>query len=310
MQPIARFLCLALALPLAFPASAAAPGNELNKRVLIIGIDGCRFDAVRTARTPNLDRIIDEGGLAQPTRIYPAHYREADTISGPGWSNILCGVWADKHQVLDNQFTSPNYDQFPHFFTRLKQARPDAFTASFSDWDAIAQKIVRDADINYDASGEGKPWDEGDQEIADAASKLLNTGDPLATVAYFGQVDETGHKDGFHPSVPTYIAAIERVDGHIGQLLDAIESRSSRDDEDWLILVSTDHGGSGTGHGGGHDNPEVACSWLIVSGESAARGPISGEHGQVDLVATALTHLDIEIDPGWKLDGQAVGLKQ
>ncbi len=290
---------------MARPAVAAEPA----KKVLVIGIDGCRFDALKQAEAPHLDALMQEGSVAQPTRIFPAHYREADTISGPGWSNILCGVWADKHRVMDNEFTAPNYDEFPHFFTRLKEAQPEAVTASFSDWGPIAGIILRDADVTLDANKTDKDYVSGDVEVAAAASKYLREADPTATVVYLGQVDEAGHKEGFHPSVAPYVKAIEQVDGHIGELLAAIESRPTRADEDWLILVTTDHGGSGTGHGGGHDNPEVACSWLVVSGDAARPGKIGGERGQVDLVPTALAHLGVEIDPAWKLDGAAVGLK-
>jgi len=290
---------------MAWPVAAAEP----VKKVLVIGIDGCRFDAVKQAEAPHLDALMSAGAVAQPTRIFPAHYREADTISGPGWSNILCGVWADKHRVMDNEFTAPNYEEFPHFFTRLKEANPDAVTASFSDWGPIAQKIVSSADVVFDASQTDHDYVTGDVEIAAAASKYLREADPTATVVYLGQVDEAGHQEGFHPSVAPYVKAIEQVDGHIGELLEAVESRPTRQDEDWLILVTTDHGGSGTGHGGGHDNPEVACSWLVVSGDAAQPGKIAGEHGQVDLVPTALQHLGVEIDPAWKLDGAAVGLE-
>jgi arylsulfatase A-like enzyme len=48
---------------------------------------------------------------------------------------------------------------------------------------------------------------------------------------------------------------------------------------------------------------------MVVSGDGAKPGVIAGEHGQVDLVPTALEHLGVELDPGWKLDGEAVGLK-
>jgi hypothetical protein len=288
-----------------WPVVAAEP----VKKVLVIGIDGCRFDALKKAEAPHLDALMAAGAVAQPTRIFPARYREADTISGPGWSNVLCGVWADKHRVMDNEFTAPNYEEFPHFFTRLKEAQPEAVTASFSDWGPIAGVILRDADVALDAEREDHNYQLGDEEIVAKASEYLGEADPTATVVYFGQVDGAGHADGFHPSVPTYVGAIERVDGHIGKLLKAIESRPTRDDEEWLVLVTTDHGGSGTGHGGGHDNPEVACSWMVVSGDGAKPGAISGERGQVDLVPTALAHLGVELDPAWKLDGEAVGLK-
>ena len=287
------------------PLAAAEP----VRKVLVIGIDGCRFDALNKADAPHLDALIEGGAIAQPTRIFPAHYREADTISGPGWSNILCGVWADKHRVMDNEFTAPNYEEYPHFFTRLKEAQPEAATASFSDWGPIARNILRSADESLDAEDDSHDYVAADEKVAAAASMHLREADPTATIVYFGQVDEMGHKDGFHPSVPTYVEAIKRVDGHVGALLEAIESRPNRTNEEWLILATTDHGGVGTGHGGGHNTPEVACSWLIVSGDGAARGKIAGERGQVDLVPTALKHLGVAIDPAWKLDGEAVGLK-
>jgi predicted AlkP superfamily pyrophosphatase or phosphodiesterase len=292
-------------LAVAGPLVAAEP----VKKVLVIGIDGCRFDALKRADAPQLDALMDHGAVAQPTRIFPARYRDADTISGPGWSNILCGVWADKHRVMDNEFTAPNYEEYPHFFTRLKAARPDAVTASFSDWGPIAQRILSDADVTLDADPDDHDYAAGDKEVTAAASKYLREADPTATIVYLGQVDEAGHKEGFHPSVAPYLQAINQVDGHVGDLLAAIESRPTRGDEDWLILVTTDHGGSGTGHGGGHDNPDVACSWLVVSGDAAQRGKITGERGQVDLVPTALAHLGVDVDPAWKLDGTAVGLK-
>lgn len=299
-----------LAITLAVVGSASPlVAAEPVKKVLIIGIDGCRFDALRKAETPNLDKLAEQGGVAQPTRIFPSHYREADTLSGPGWSNVLCGVWADKHRVMDNEFTAPNYDEYPHFFARLKEARPEATTASFSSWGPIARNILRSADESLDAEDDSHDYVAADERVAVAAVKHLREADPTVTVVYLGQVDEMGHKDGFHPSVPTYIEAIERVDGHVGKLLEAIESRPNRKNEEWLVLVTTDHGGVGTGHGGGHDNPEVACSWLIVSGDGAAQGKIAGERGQVDLVPTAFKHLGVAIDPAWKLDGEAVGLK-
>ena len=49
--------------------------------------------------------------------------------------------------------------------------------------------------------------------------------------------------------------------------------------EDWLIIVSTDHGGKDKGHG--QDIPECRTIFLIVSGKSAVRGAIepADHHG-------------------------------
>jgi predicted AlkP superfamily pyrophosphatase or phosphodiesterase len=292
----------------------AADAVAKMKKVLLIGIDGCRFDALQAADTPHLDALLEHGAVARPIRIFPARYREADTVSGPGWSSILTGVWADKHGVLDNAFKSPRYDKYPHFFTLLKRAQPDAQTASLVDWAPIRDEITSSADVNpefaidQDAPGDAA-YATADAAITKAATKLLAEGDAAATFVYLGQVDETGHADGFHPSVATYVAAIERVDAAVGTLFDAIQRRPTYAAEDWLVLVTADHGGQGTGHGGGHADPDVAASFLIVSGDSAVRGTIDQECGLVDVAPTALTHLGVKLDPAWELDGRAVGLR-
>ena len=43
------------------------------------------------------------------------------TISGPGWSSILCGVWSDKHLVVDNSFSGNNYFNFPPIFKYINE---------------------------------------------------------------------------------------------------------------------------------------------------------------------------------------------
>jgi predicted AlkP superfamily pyrophosphatase or phosphodiesterase len=286
---------------------AQDPGQQ---RVLVIGIDGVRPDALAVAQTPNLDRLVRAGAFADTTQILGTRYSKSNTISGPGWSSILTGVWADKHGVHDNEFKGKNYKQFPHFFQRLKDQFPQARTASFVDWSPIDEHIVTAADLkkNYPSANVGE-YIEHDAEIARDASLHLKDGDPHATMVYFGSVDETGHKVGFHPSVKPYVAAIEVVDRQVGQLLKAIDSRPSRKRENWLILVSTDHGGKGTGHGDGHKVPEIRTVFLIVSGTAARQGKIQQQTYLVDLPVTALVHLGVKIDPAWKLDGQAVGLK-
>src|SRR5690606_13119491 len=116
---------------------------------------------------------------------------------------------------------------------------------------------------------------------------------------YIGQVDEAGHSKGFHPTVPEYIAAIERADRLVGQVLSAVDSRPTRAEEDWLIIVTSDHGGSGLSHSNGHNNPEIRNSMLIVFGNDVRPGELASPVEIVDAVATAATHLGIKIDEQW-----------
>ncbi|MBX3444802.1 MAG: alkaline phosphatase family protein [Planctomyces sp.] len=293
---------------------AGADGAEPARRALVIGIDGCRPDALEAAQTPHLDALAVYGTYFDGTDIrQPTRTDAANTISGPGWSNLLTGVWPDKHNVLDNKFTAPNYDRYPHFFERLKAARPEARTASFSTWPPIARIITRGADDvrNFpdvdpdDLDG----YTQGDGEAAAACIENLKGEAADSIVLYLGQVDECGHKHGFHPKVPEYIAAIEQVDRHIGDVLAAVREREASGNERWLVVVCTDHGGSGTDHGNGHDNPEIRRTFLIVSGAGALQGRSEEPTWQVDVVPTVLTYLGVELRPEWELDGRPVGLQ-
>ena len=290
-------------------ASAASAEDAARKKVLLFGIDGCRPDALRTAETPHLDQLIREGAFADDTQILGERYRDNDTVSGPGWSSILTGVWADKHGVNGNEFRQPNYEEYPHFFRRIKDAQPSAFTASLATWAPITEKIVTAADVSRQLREPKESYGKGDEAVAAEAVRLLREENPTAMFVYLGNVDETGHVHGFHPSVEPYVTEIETVDRLVGTVLQALRERPSYGEEDWLILVGTDHGGQGTGHGNGQNVPEILNGFLIASGPAAARGKIEQPTYIVDIVPTALAHLGIDIDPAWKLDGRPVGLR-
>lgn len=301
---IRRFLLLALLACLPVSSLFAA---EKSKHVLLLGIDGCRFDALTKAKTPNLDKLMANGSYSPTALILGDRYQKNDTVSGPGWGSIVTGVWADKHNVQDNGFKEPHFDKFPHFFHYVKERMPDAKTLSIINWSPIKTFMVSSADISIDTTSIPKAYKMWDDAAAAYAVDLIDKEKPTAMMLYFGEVDETGHAHGFHPTVPQYIEAIEHVDSLVGKVLEAIDKQN---DQAWLIAVTSDHGGQGTSHGGGHDKPEILNSFLIVSGPAAEKGKFDEQVYIVDAVPTLLTYLGVEIDDAWQLDGHAVGLKR
>ncbi len=130
------------------PLLAATPvATRAQKRVLIIGMDGTRPDALLKADTPTFDELIRTGAFTDTAQILGTRYQKNNTISGPGWSSILTGVWADKHGVNNNEFTGKNFELFPHFFKRVKLLQPDSQTVSLVSWGPIHEHILSEADI-------------------------------------------------------------------------------------------------------------------------------------------------------------------
>jgi len=278
-----------------------------SNRLLVIGIDGCRPDALAAAETPNLDALIKSGSFTDKTQILGSRYRDNDTVSGPGWSSFLTGVWADKHGVNDNSFEGKKYEKFPHFFRRIKDRWPNARTGSFVDWEPIDTHIVEAADVRVVHPAKGAAnYAENDILLARETSQFLSSGNPHVAMVYFGAVDETGHAHGFHPDVPEYINAIETVDERVGEVVRAMTQRANYARENWLVVVSTDHGGKDKGHGDGHKVPEILTTFLIVSGPDSVKGSIDQPTYVVDVAATGLTHLGVDLPDD--MDGKAVGL--
>lgn len=289
----------------AFHSNADQPKT---RKLLYVGVDGCRFDSIQKAKTPNLDRLMENGSYTGQCRILGERYQKNDTISGPGWSTIYTGVWADKHGVNDNSFAGKNYSRYPHMFARFRREYPSARLASFVTWAPIHDHIVSNADVSRKFERD-KNYPAADIDCKEAVVQELRDNDPTMVAFYIGQVDETGHKFGFHPTVPEYIAAIERADGLVGDALNAIHARPTRPNENWLVIVTSDHGGKGTGHGNGHHDPDVLNSFLIVSGESAKRGELQSPVELVDAARTAMEFLGAAPETVADFDGKVVGLQ-
>jgi len=214
---------------------------------------------------------------------------------------MLTGVWHEKHGVISNDYLAPRVEEYPHFFRRVKQNRPELFTVSLVNWAPI-HKILppRDADVRENF--------QPDDKLAEAAARILSDRDPDVMFVAFDDLDHAGHEFGFDPDNRDYIAAVEKVDELAGVVLQALRARPTYHEEDWLILVSTDHGGKGKSHGG--PSPEELTTFFIAHGPSVKAGKIEGDAFIVDVAVTALRHLDIAVDPGWDLDGRPKGLKK
>lgn len=322
MNPTRFLLCMLISTS----ALAHGPGKEGafgGKRVLFIGIDGCRADAVVAAMERGMApqmKMLSEDANGLLTRTFyaggelgaPTHQ---PTVSGPGWTSLLTGVWMNKHGVKDNRFIGGRFRSYSHFMRRIKEAQAKAFCASFANWPPIHDFIAdgsRDGnaeflDVKFTCAPDAKRHfidnPEKDIEIRDEALKTLRTRNPDAMFVYFGQVDEFGHgavdsRANFSPDSTLYLNAISHVDSHVGEVLRAMRARPKFAEEDWLVLITTDHGGRGNSHGG--DSDAERNIWLLAHGNKLPREKLlNSPVPQTALVPMIYTHLGITAKPEW-----------
>ncbi|MFP3596461.1 alkaline phosphatase family protein [Chryseobacterium sp. SIMBA_029] len=209
-----------------------------TKKVLFIGIDGCRADVMMSSSIPNIQSLITKS-------IYSVDgLCAATTWSGNGWSTMLTGVWHTKHNVQDNNFTNPNYINYPDFLTRAETYNPNLRTISLANWAPINDKIVRTADVKSNLGS--------DIAVKNAAVNALQNDNPDILFVDFDDVDHAGHSYGFSSGIPQYVSAIQTTDAYIGEIVNAMKNRSTYSNEDWMVVLTTDHGAVESSHGGGN----------------------------------------------------------
>lgn len=273
--------------------SALTRSEPSQPHVLVIGLDGLRADALRLAETPKIDALTRRGSSS-----YTASTQlSSATSSGPGWQSIFTGVEPTKHRVLSNG-NYQNLDRgFPTFFQRAT-SELGLNSAAVVHWGPLLDSHIEEASLHFSARGL-------DSEVKQTMIEHLLSGESQVHYVHFDDPDHAGHATGFSAYNPEYISAIEGNDSMVGELIEAIIERPNIAAEDWLIVVTSDHGGSGRSHGA--RNLETQRIPLIVSGPAAQRRRLEGG-SHLDVHPTVMAHLGLAAEESWGLDGAVFGL--
>ena len=159
--------------------------------------------------------------------------------------------------------------------------------ALFSCWNPINLHIIEQS---IEAHRVSLP----DPELAVSAAEYIQQHVPDLFFMQFDLVDAAGHAHGYGSE--KYFEQIEINDSEIGQIIDAIKDTGVY--EDSLIMVISDHGGIGTGHGG--DEPECLDIFWSARGPGIAQGVELGSQISIkDTPAIILHSFGVPIPEGY-----------
>ncbi len=281
-----------------------------QQKAVMILLDGIPTDVIERVYTPHLDEIAQAGGY---THAYVGGdkntYTETPTVSAPGYMNMITGVWANKHQVRNNSVNNPNY-QYWNIFRILETFNPDLETAIFSTWEDNRTKLIGEGksaagnimldyafdgfekDTNRFPHGSDKKYiADIDEIVSKEAARYIGEKGPGLSWVYLEFTDDMGHKFGDSPEMDE---AVKQADAQVGRIWEAIQKRQ-RMGEDWMIVVTTDHGRdskNGKGHGGQSDRER--STWIITN-QADLNGGFHDNPGIVDIMPSLLTHLKLQI---------------
>ena len=295
--------CMALALNVS--------AQQRTKKVVYVIADGIAADAFERENLPNFKKIIHAGSYS---RMHvggdKGTYNETPTISAVGYNSLLTGTWVNKHNVPDNDIKDPNYN-YPTIFRLFKEQYPAKKTAIFSSWTDNRTKLLG---ANLPETGNYKPdyafdgyeldtvrfkhdklsayMHQIDEEVVKQAANTIHKDAPDLSWVYLEYTDDMGHRYG---DSPEYYKAIAMLDVQMGKIWDAITYREKNFKEDWLIIITTDHGRdekSGRGHGGQSDRQR--STWMVSNYKNLNTYGQYFDLGIVDIMPSIAQYLNVK----------------
>jgi hypothetical protein len=291
---------------------------QRTKKVVFVIADGIPADVIEKLETPELNKIKAAGRY---TRMHVGGekdtYSQTPTISAVGYNSLLTGVWVNKHNVPDNDITAPNYNYY-NLFRLFKTAFPNRKTAVYSSWLdnrtklALAEYVDLHAD-GYELDTVRFKHDKArdfmhhiDETVIAAADKGIREQAPDLSWIYLEYTDDMGH---MHGDSPEFYNAVRMLDKQMGRIYEAITFRQQKYKEDWMIVITTDHGRiekNGKDHGG--QSARQRSTWMITNYKEHNNYAGYYEPAIVDIMPTITRYLGIPVPAAtaYEVDGTSM----
>lgn len=218
---------------------------------------------------------------------------QQSTSTSASWTSHFTGVWGVKHGIRENEDsknldyktfmleyaeqglqTSIAFDWEQYFDINLKEevryvSEHPELEMRFCDIDrAKADALPQDAltddltlynFIAAETPSQKEPYDEG---MRDYVLERIKAGDDIV-VGIFHNIDSNGHTYTFSNETQQYVNSVRTCDLYAYDIVQAIAERERTQNEEWLIIMANDHGGTGQGHG--EQSAQERTTWIATN---------------------------------------------
>lgn len=227
-----------VALVLAWLAVASSTAHA-ERHALLVSADGLRPDVALRAEMPVLRALMARGSFT----MWAVTTDLAVTL--PSHVSMLTGVPPPVHAITYNHDTRPGEPAEPAWPTLLELAKRarlrTAMSAGKGKFSLFAEPGALDRSFVPPRGASAT-----DEVVADSAARWLVSLRPHLMFVHLPGLDAAGHANAWGSAAQLEVAA--RTDRALGHVLQALALAGLQDST--LVVITADHGGAGTTHGG------------------------------------------------------------
>ncbi len=252
-----------------------------TRKTVFVVLDGIPADVIERVSTPAIDAIARKGVYGRAfTGGEIGSYSETPTISAIGYTNMLTGTWMNKHNVHGNSDLEPNYNYWTLFRIAKEQPHP-VTTAIYSSWtdnrtvllgenkpetNYLAIDYVKDGydldTLQYPVQPDDLHIFEIDERISKEAAEGIRQDAPDMSWVYLWYTDDASHIAGNSEFFDEYV---RKADNQVMRIWEAVQYREANFDEEWFVIITTDHGRTDSGYGHGGQSQRERTTWISTN---------------------------------------------
>ncbi|MBO7761879.1 MAG: alkaline phosphatase family protein [Clostridia bacterium] len=252
----------------------------MQRKVILISIDGMRPDGLRACKNPYLAELearstyTYSGRSMVPSVTFPCHF------------SMTHSVTPQRHGILSNTYV-PEVRPVEGLFEKIKQA--GGVSAMFYGWEPL-RDIATPGALKFSTYINAYVKESSDTVLTDEALRVILTDKPDFVFLYMVETDEKGgHDHGWMSE--EYLRRISIAIDNVRRVIETVG-------EEYAVIIMADHGGHDRSHGSTCEE-DMTVPFFFLGKEFAAGRVVEGL-SLLDIAPTVAAVMGFAPDSEWE----------
>lgn len=252
----------------------------MNKKVILISIDGMRPDGFLACKNPYIETMMREGSYTLNGKtVFPS-------VTLPCHMSLFHSIPPERHGITTNLYMPP-VRPVNGLFEQLRFMRKKS--AFFYGWEPL-RDVARPLSCVWTEFIHARSFDNTDTQLTDRAIAFIEREKPDFVFLYMVETDEKGGHDVAWMS-DTYLDIIANA-------IENVKRVREKFGDEYTVIVTADHGGHDRCHG--TNMPEDMTIPMFFFGDDFEGGKVLENITILDIAPTIADVMGVPGAPEWE----------